>query len=138
MLTDLLFPTKLVIVPTQRDVDGLALSSRNRYLSPSERAIAPTLYKALCRGRDSINAGETDMNTVFYEMKNIIGAVSGVECEYFSLNHPITLEPIPPSQLDNGGILSGAVRIGNTRLIDNVLVKGLDVEKWTNIEMNKY
>src|SRR5919201_1432256 len=117
MAKDLDLPVKIVPVATVRERDGLALSSRNSYLSPSERAVAPTLYRVLsdCAGR--IARGEL-LARVLDEGAAAIER-SGLALDYFEARHAETLAPI--GSLKDGPIrLLVAARIGKTRLIDNV------------------
>jgi pantoate--beta-alanine ligase len=114
---DLDLPVKIVAVATVRERDGLALSSRNSYLSASERAAAPTLYRVLKECADKIARGEL-LARVLDEGAAAIER-AGFVLDYLEARHADTLEPI--SSLKDGPIrLLVAARIGKTRLIDNI------------------
>ena len=114
---DLDLPVKIVAVATVRERDGLALSSRNSYLSASERAAAPTLYRVLKECADKIARGEL-LARVLDEGAPAIER-AGFVLDYLEARHADTLEPI--SSLKDGPIrLLVAARIGKTRLIDNI------------------
>jgi pantoate--beta-alanine ligase len=121
MVRDLHMPLKIVVCPLVREHDGLAMSSRNARLTTERRAEALCLYKALCRGRDELKAGETSIGRVIAAMRATVaesGPVIGID--YLSVVDPQTLAPIgsPKGRV----MIAGAVRIGDVRLIDNVLV----------------
>ncbi|TPX60011.1 pantoate---beta-alanine ligase (AMP-forming) [Powellomyces hirtus] len=129
MVRDLFVPTEIVVGETMREKDGLAMSSRNRYLSPEERAIAPVLYKALSAGAAAFHEkGITRKDELVAIAKGIIETQDGVHLEYLSLADPFSLEELD-SIGSNGAILSGAVRVGKTRIIDNCLL-GVTTDKW--------
>jgi pantoate--beta-alanine ligase len=117
MARDLNIPVKIVGVPTMRETDGLAMSSRNAYLTASERAVAPTLYRALKDCAASIKAGQPVGATLAEGHRQIERA--GFVIDYFEARHAQTLAPI--GSLADGPIrLLVAAKIGRTRLIDNV------------------
>ncbi|HZY65150.1 MAG: pantoate--beta-alanine ligase [Actinomycetota bacterium] len=117
MIEDLHFPTRLVTCPTIREADGLAMSSRNVYLSPEERSAATVLYKALSEARDS---GDRRPDALEARIKKIVSTEPLVELEYVSANDASSLGPVTP---DTPRILlSLAARVGKTRLIDNVVI----------------
>ncbi|KAI8912305.1 hypothetical protein DFJ77DRAFT_501867 [Powellomyces hirtus] len=129
MVRDLFVPTEIVVGETMREKDGLAMSSRNRYLSPEERAIAPVLYKALSAGAAAFHEkGITRKDELVAIAKGIIETQEGVHLEYLSLADPFSLEELDSIGL-NGAIFSGAVRVGKTRIIDNCLL-GVTTDKW--------
>jgi pantoate--beta-alanine ligase len=117
MVLDLNFPLKVVPVPTVREPDGLAMSSRNSRLNEEERVTAVCLYEALTRARELILAGEPDSRQILAQARAILNQ-PGVEVEYFDLADPKTMRPVtsatPPVRV------MGAIRIGATRLIDNL------------------
>jgi pantoate--beta-alanine ligase len=119
MVTDLNMPVVIVGVPTVREHDGLALSSRNRYLSERERASAPGLYRALLYAEALIRTGEKNAERVRNLATEDLQRDPTVRIEYFEIVDPDDIQPV-------GGAISGPVRvagavwIGNTRLIDNV------------------
>jgi pantoate--beta-alanine ligase len=118
MVSDLRLPVEIVPVPTARDADGLALSSRNRFLSPGERKAAPILYKALSRAAEHILAGEDVANTLQQARQDV--AASGMIPDYVALVHAKSLEPI--TSLEAPARLIAAVKLGTVRLLDNVAV----------------
>jgi pantoate--beta-alanine ligase len=108
MVADLNLPTEIIGVPTVREPDGLALSSRNQYLSPEERKAAPALYRALQQASSLIRSGERDA-------KKIREAGMAILSE-----EPNEMQPV--SGISGPVRVAAAIRIGNTRLIDNVQV----------------
>ena len=119
MAKDLDLPVKVIGVPTVREPDGLALSSRNVYLSTTERAVAPMLYRVLkgCAGR--IKSGEKIDRVL--NVGRIEFDLAGFALDYLEARHAITLAPIT-SPKDGPIRLLAAARIGKTRLIDNIAV----------------
>jgi pantoate--beta-alanine ligase len=116
---DLDLETSILSAPTVREADGLALSSRNRYLSAKERTLAPELYSALRRCARDINSG-IDVVTALGAARATIAA-AGFVTDYFEARHAETLEPI--ASQDEGPVrLLAAARLGKTRLIDNIAV----------------
>jgi len=122
MTQDLNFPIELVIVPTVREADGLAMSSRNTYLTPAQRAEAPVLYRALRRAEEEIRAGITDAGALREGMRALIEHSSNGVVEYLSIAHGETLEELSALVPGTPVLLSLAVRFGGTRLIDNIPV----------------
>ena len=119
MAKDLDLPLKVVGVPTVRERDGLALSSRNAYLSETERRVAPTLYKVLKVGAADIRAGEPVESTLIAGRAKI--ELAGFALDYLEARHARTLAPI--TSLEGGPMrLLVAAKIGKTRLIDNLAV----------------
>ncbi len=118
MTADLDFPIEIQVGPTVRDPDGLALSSRNAYLSPDERRAAPVLYRALTAGRLAFEAGERQADGLRRAMKQVLDAEPLARIQYVSAAHPETLEELN-GQADRA-LLSMAVVVGKTRLIDNL------------------
>lgn len=121
MVQDLNIPVKIVAVPTVREADGLATSSRNEYLTPQERARATVLYRSLQIGRQLIEAGERNVHSVREAMVKEIERQPNTRIDYIAICDPSTLVPV--DQIKNQVLLALAVWIGNTRLIDNVLVE---------------
>lgn len=119
MTTDLDLPIKIVGVPTMRDRDGLALSSRNNYLSTAERTAAAALPQALLRAAAAIRGGESPDRILAAESTRLIDA-GFASMDYFTLADAQTLVPLPI--LDRPARLLIAARIGTTRLIDNIAV----------------
>ncbi|KAK0202538.1 Pantoate-beta-alanine ligase [Desarmillaria ectypa] len=117
-------PENLHIVPTRRDdTDGLALSSRNTYLSPKARLVAPKLYTALQVAEKAWNAGLTKAECVEKAVK-VIRDAPGVRLDYVEMNDPETFESLDGASRATGDpvILSGAVWVNTTRLIDNIIL----------------
>ena len=115
---DLDLGVEIAVVPTTRDSDGLALSSRNIYLDTAARKAAPVLYRCLCLGREMWESGIRDAETIRKAMRGLIEAEPLARLDYISVAHGETLEEqdvvVPPT------LISLAVRIGKARLIDNV------------------
>ncbi len=124
MVRDLAFPLEVIGVPTVRAQDGLALSSRNSYLTPTERAAAPVLYRALCAARDRYAEGERNAETLRAAMRAVLAAEPLAAVDYVSAADAETLREC--EGITSGALLlSMAVRIGRARLIDNLSV-GVD------------
>ena len=119
MAKDLDLPLKVIGVPTVREKDGLALSSRNAYLSAAERRVAPTLYRVLSANAKRIKQGEP-IEMVLEEARAEIGR-AGFALDYLEARHALTLAPIV-SRKDGPIRLLVAAKIGKTRLIDNIAV----------------
>lgn len=120
MTADLNFDIQLRMLPTVREEDGLAFSSRNAYLGPKQRRDATVLYRALQRARDMIMAGENDANRVIAEMRRMIQRVKGAKIEYIRIANQDTLEDV--REIKGRIVIALAVRIGKARLIDNILL----------------
>jgi pantoate--beta-alanine ligase len=121
MVRDLDFPVELEACPIIRDVDGLALSSRNAYLSRTERAQAATIPRVLGTMRDEIAAGVIDAAFVRKAGMNVVEQAIGIELEYLEIVDATTLEPIP--LVRPGTLVAIAAKVGKTRLIDNFLIE---------------
>jgi pantoate--beta-alanine ligase len=120
MVADLAFPNQIVACPTVREPDGLAVSSRNAYLSPAERRRATALSRALQAGRAVFEAGGRDPAAVEAAARDLLEDATGVEPDYVALVDPVTFEPV--KQAEPGQVLATAARVGRTRLIDNVIL----------------
>jgi pantoate--beta-alanine ligase len=120
MVDDLAFPNQIVACPTVREEDGLAVSSRNAYLSPDERRRASALYRALRAGLDAFRAGRRDPAEVEAAARDLLADAAGVEPDYLALVDPASFEPV--KQAEAGQVLATAARVGRTRLIDNVIL----------------
>ena len=118
MAKDLSFPVEVVGCPTVREPDGLAMSSRNAYLTPEERAAAPALHGALRAGVDAIDGGERSAAAVRAAMHAVLDPVAEGEVDYLEVVDAATLAPVDP--LAGTLRLLGAARFGKARLIDNV------------------
>ncbi len=117
MATDLSFPVEVVGCPTVREPDGLALSSRNVYLTPEERAAAPVIHRALVAGVEAIDAGERDPEVVRRIIHDTISTEPLAEFEYGEVVDAATLLPVSP--LAGELRLLAATRFGRARLLDN-------------------
>jgi pantoate--beta-alanine ligase len=120
MVHDLNLGVAIVVRPTVREPDGLAMSSRNVYLTAGERAVAPVLYRSLTAGADAIRQGVIDGGAVQAAMSGIIRQESAVSVDYLAVCDVRTLEPL--AVVTSRAVLLGAVRIGSVRLIDNLVV----------------
>ncbi|HUP64805.1 MAG TPA: pantoate--beta-alanine ligase [Thermoanaerobaculia bacterium] len=120
MIRDLDLPVRMVTGPTRREADGLAMSSRNSYLNPAERQLAPRLGQALQAGANAIAGGESDPRRIEKAMVSIAENDPGIEIDYLRVVDPATFES--PIDMDRDILLVGAIRIGATRLIDNLPV----------------
>lgn len=121
---DLNLGTRVVVVPTVREPDGLALSSRNVYLSPEERRAAPVLYEALRAAKETWRKGETSGERLRQAVRDTVGKEPRVELEYVSVADAETLEEL--CQADRPAMVSLAARLGSARLIDNVILSKTD------------
>lgn len=121
MVEDLNMPTEIVVCPTERDPDGLAMSSRNVYLSPSEREIALSLNRTLNEVEKQIRAGQRDSYELIVEMRQLLidGGVTGVD--YAVIADPDTLET--PDKISLPVVALVAAYVGKTRLIDNRVIE---------------
>jgi pantoate--beta-alanine ligase len=120
LVKDLNLGVEMVVCPTVREPDGLAMSSRNVYLSQEERTRAITLYKSLRAGAEVIRRGVTDGEAVQSVMAHVLKKEPAITIDYLAVCNPSTLEPL--SVVTSRVVLLGAVRIGSVRLIDNLLV----------------
>ena len=121
LVDDLNLGVGIQVHPTIRERDGLAMSSRNIYLSPDERRIAPLFPQALRTGRQMIVGGMGDVAAIERTMRQTIEQEPTIHVEYLAVCDPDSLEPLPV--VAARAVLLGAVRIGSIRLIDNLLVK---------------
>ncbi len=122
MVADLNLPVEIVVCPIVREPDGLAMSSRNSYLTPQQRAAAPVLYRALAWARERWTEGERDAGVLRALVRGIIDYEPLAQADYVSVAHPETLEEL--DRLDGEALVSLAVRFGSTRLIDNIVLGG--------------
>lgn len=123
MVRDLDLSTRVTVCPTVRERDGLALSSRNAYLSPAERARATGFIRAMREGRGLVRSGTHEARSILSLVRQTLRREARPDAvDYLALVDPTTLEPI--SRLDRvGGFLIAAIRIGKTRLIDNLFLR---------------
>jgi len=120
LAADLSLPVQVVGCPIVREADGLALSSRNVYLSPAERAAAPVLYRALQAGAAAVRGGQRDPQTVVDLVAGLISAEPLAELDYVEVVDPATLGR--PDRVAGEVRLLGAARFGRPRLLDNLSV----------------
>ena len=118
MVRDLNFPIEIVAVPTVREEDGLALSSRNQYLTTSERADAILLWRALRQAKERVRAGETSVRKLISLATETITAAQSARIDYVSIVDGETLAPVEAVRVNARMLV--AVFIGKTRLIDNI------------------
>jgi pantoate--beta-alanine ligase len=118
--TDLNLEVAIKVLPTVREEDGVAMSSRNMYLGPKQRKDAGCLIAALHRAEDMVNNGESSAARVSTEMKRVIRKVKGTRVEYIAIVNSETLEPV--KEIKGKTLIALAVRIGKARLIDNIIV----------------
>jgi pantoate--beta-alanine ligase len=120
MARDLDVPVRLIFGETIREHDGLAMSSRNAYLAPEQRKLAPALHRALSAGAEALRHGIHDVEAVEKLMHKMIAEAQGVEVDYLTVVDPLTFRA--PDDFHRDVLVAGAVRIGKTRLIDNIRV----------------
>ncbi|WP_053378279.1 pantoate--beta-alanine ligase [Nitrospira moscoviensis] len=120
LVTDLNLGVEIAVQPTVREPDGLAMSSRNVYLSADQRAAAPLLYRSLQAGAAAIRRGVREGSAVERVMADVVRREASVTVEYLAVCDPVTLEPL--TAVDRRAVLLGSVRLGSVRLIDNLLV----------------
>jgi len=120
MVDDLNMNLEVKIVPTVREKDGLAMSSRNIYLNPQERQAATILFKALTLAKQLREKGETDAEHIRQEMISLLAKEPLAKVEYVSIANSETLEEL--ERIGNSAVASLAVRFGKTRLIDNMVL----------------
>ena len=118
MVKDFNFPLKIVVSPTVRESDGLAMSSRNSYLNESERKQATALFRAIQYAKNAVSKkGTINANDLKNELKNLIEKEPSGRVDYIEFFDPETLQPV--SKVRSGAHLALAVYVGKTRLIDN-------------------
>jgi pantoate--beta-alanine ligase len=111
-------PIEIVGVPTVREPDGLALSSRNKYLSHQERQIAPFLFKALKEAARLIRSGDKDPALVRKSALRLLDEDLGIRVDYFEIVDPEELQPV--TKIEGPVLIAAAAWVGTTRLIDNI------------------
>ena len=120
LVQDLNYDIRIVGVPTVRESDGLAMSSRNANLSPEERVSARCLYQGLQKAQSLVIEGNTTSQELIIHLRNFILAHPYTEIDYIAVCDPETLEPV--DQVKNETLMALAVRVGSTRLIDNAML----------------
>ncbi len=121
LVRDLDFPVEIIAGPTVREPDGLAMSSRNAYLSPEERQNATVLYRALQHAKALIEGGERSASAVIEAMREVIAQVEGARVDYIEIVELERLQPI--ERLEGLFAIALAVFIGPARLIDNLVLE---------------
>jgi pantoate--beta-alanine ligase len=121
MVKDLNMNLEITVLPTLREADGLAMSSRNMYLNPDERRAAVVLYRALCLAQDRWKAGCTDAAEMLSEMRRLVESEPLAGIDYISIDDARNLETL--AIIRAPALVSLAVRVGKTRLIDNVILE---------------
>ncbi len=120
MVEALNWPIKIVSCPTMREPDGLAMSSRNQYLTAEERQKGLSISRALVRAQEELKKGITQTNRLITTMQHIL-LEQHLSIDYVAAVDPATLKPV--ERVDGPTVLAIAARVGSTRLIDNVLVQ---------------
>jgi pantoate--beta-alanine ligase len=123
MVRDLNFPVEIVVGETMREPDGLAMSSRNVYLTPEERKAALVLHNALSAARSLWEQGERRGTPLREAMEHVLATEPLARPDYVSVADPHTLQELDDSEQAKEALASLAVRIGNTRLIDNFVMR---------------
>jgi pantoate--beta-alanine ligase len=131
LISDLHFPIEMHVGDTMREHDGLAMSSRNRYLTPEMRNYAITLYNALTTIKNELDKGKRDREILLSKGYEIIEEAAKkvkeknlgfeLKSDYLSITDPTTLEELQEIEEAKGAIISGALFVGTTRIIDNLL-----------------
>lgn len=122
MVRDLNFPAEIVSCPTVREFDGLAMSSRNAYLTSSERKSATILYQALLLAKEEIEKGERDAQKIITKMRTLISLQPNVRIDYLVIVDPVNLEEV--KKIKGKVLVALAAYLGKARLIDNMIVEG--------------
>ena len=120
MVKDLNIPVEVIALPAVREQDGLAMSSRNIYLTPEERKTAPAIYKSLLTAKKMIEGGERKPEKVLTEMKKKLGEMGEIEMQYVSIVDAETL--LDKINISGDVIIAVALKLGKTRLIDNIFL----------------
>jgi pantoate--beta-alanine ligase len=119
MVRDLNLPVEIVVCPIVREADGLALSSRNAYLSPQERKSALVLYRSLTELKNRFEQGERNAANLIEAGRKVLTQEPAVRLDYFEIVDPATLDPM---ELTRPALVAVAAFVGNTRLIDNIVL----------------
>ncbi len=123
MVKDLNMGLVIRTIQTAREKDGLALSSRNAYLSREQRNIAPLIYKSLLSGKKMVDSGTSSLKAVVSSIKTSIQKEKAFRIDYFEVVDPETLEPVSTKKKGSPVLIAIAAYLGKTRLIDNILIK---------------
>jgi pantoate--beta-alanine ligase len=120
MVHDLNLPVEIVTCPIVREPDGLAMSSRNAYLTPEQRKQALVLHRSLMRIKALADAGEREADKLIAAGRAEFGNENGVRLDYFEIVDPETLDPV--ADISSGALIAVAAFVGSTRLIDNLVI----------------
>jgi pantoate--beta-alanine ligase len=121
MVKDLNFDIEIIVCPIVREQDGLAMSSRNAYLTADERRAAHSLNASLEAARQSVKAGERNVNKIKEQVRKRICKENGAEIDYIEIVDPESLEEV--AEIHGGELIAIAVKFGRTRLIDNTILE---------------
>ena len=122
LVRDLNLDLEMVVVPTVREADGLAYSSRNEYLSPEQRRAAPVIFSALCRAEVLWHAGERDADKLRHQVRQALEKEPLVDSiDYVSVADPESMEEL--EQVSSKAMVSAALHLGKVRLIDNIILE---------------
>jgi pantoate--beta-alanine ligase len=121
MVQDLNLPVKIVVCPIGREPDGLAMSSRNAYLTPPERKSALVLHRSLLQVKTQFDQGERTAAKLIEAGRQLLAQEPAVRLDYFEIVDPTTLDPM--QQAASGALVAIAAFVGNTRLIDNIVLE---------------
>ena len=121
MVRDLNFRVEILTGPIVREPDGLAMSSRNKYLSPAERQNALVLYNSLKLAEKLVMEGNDNSEFIHAKMKNLIQQIPEAHIDYIAIVDSKTLTPV--RKIENNTLIALAIKIGSTRLIDNTLIR---------------
>jgi pantoate--beta-alanine ligase len=124
LVRDLDLPVEVIVAPTVREADGVALSSRNSYLTTEQRAAAPVIFRALGAAKARFDAGERDAEHLRGAVRRVLAEQPSLTIDYVSVADPMTLREL--DVVDAGALVSMAARLGATRLLDNLILGGPD------------
>ena len=128
MVQDLNYNIEIIGAPIVREKDGLAMSSRNAYLTSDQRPAALTLYRSLLQARKRVETGERDAARILKEVRDLIDAQPETDIDYVSICDPETL--IDVERIDRPALMALAVKVGKTRLIDNTILAASSTDAW--------
>lgn len=123
MVHDLNMDVEVMVCPIVRERDGLAISSRNAYLSPEERKQALVLYRSLMRVQTLVDRGEAIAQTLIDAGKEVMAEEPGARLDYYEIVHSDTLDPV--ADVSHGALVAVAAYVGSTRIIDNLVLHGV-------------
>lgn len=122
MVRDLNFDVRIVVCPIVREADGLAMSSRNAYLTPEQRKQATVLYRSLMRVQSLVDQGESSAARLHVAGTQVVAEEPAMKLDYFEIVEGNTLDPV--SDVSQGALVAVAAYLGSTRLIDNIVITG--------------